>query len=141
MSAPAADSLRHAAPDTYIVLDDDDRIRHVSPPLHENLGRWIGHVLWDHLPRAREVYGPAFDAARSSGEPVEAVVFYSGRVKRLTVIPAEDGLAVHVERLAELDVTSLGTLTLSLERIASALADPASAPHDPRAPASLRALP
>jgi hypothetical protein len=137
---PAAE-LRHAVPDTYIVLDGDDRIRHVSPPLHDDFGRWLGHVLWDHLPAAREVYGPTFEAARSSGKSVQSVVFYSGRVKRLTVIPAEDGLAVHVERLAELDVTSLGTLTLSLERIASALGDQASGPHDSRAPASLRALP
>ena len=96
------------------MLDADDRITHVSPHLHHDLGSWLGHVLWDHLPGAREVYGPCFDEARSSGQPVESVVFYSGRVKRLTVIPAADGLAVHVERLAELDVTSLGTLTRSL---------------------------
>ena len=96
------------------MLDGDDRITHVSPHLHHELGSWLGHVLWDHLPGAREIYGPCFDEARSSGQPVESVVFYSGRVKRLTVIPAADGLAVHVERLAELDVTSLGTLTRSL---------------------------
>jgi hypothetical protein len=98
-------------------------------------------VLWDHLPGAREIYGPCFDEARSSGQPVESVVFYSGQVKRLTVIPAADGLAVHVERLAELDVTSLGTLTRSLLQIEAALAGRASGRHDRRAPGSLRALP
>jgi hypothetical protein len=140
VSTPAAD-VRKAAPDAYVVLDDDDRITHVSPPLQSDLGRWMGHVLWDHLPGAKEIYGPSFDEARASGLPVEAIVFYSGRIKRLTVIPATDGLAVHVERLAELDVTSLGTLMRSLERIEVLLGARASVPHDRRAHASLRSLP
>jgi hypothetical protein len=133
--------VRHAAPEAFVVLNAEDRITHVSTPLHGALGHWIGHVLWDHLPGAKEVCGPTFDAARSSGEPVQSVVFYAGRVERLTVIPERDDIAVHIERLAELDVTSLATLTLSLEQIANVLADPASAPHDSRAPASLQALP
>ena len=137
----AAEALRSGTPDPYIVLDAEDRITHVSPHLHHDLGSWLGHALWDHLPGAREVYGPCFDEARSSGQPVESVVFYSGRVKRLTVIPAADGLAVHVERLAELDVTSLGTLTRSLAQIEAALAGRASGRHDPPGRASPRALP
>ena len=141
MSSPAVEALRHAAPDAYIVLDDEDRITHASAPLHEDFGRWIGHVLWDHLPGARDVYGPTFDEARASGSPVESVVFYSGRVKRLTVIPGPDGLAVHVERLAQVDVTTLATLTASLAQIEAALAGRASAQPDSRAHASLRALP
>lgn len=141
MSSPAVDALRHAAPDAYIVLDDDDRVTHVSSRLHDDLGRWIGHVLWEHLPGARDVYGPTFDEARASGRPVESVVFYSGRVKRLTVIPGPDGLAVHVERLAEVDVTTLATLTASLAHIEAALAGRASVQRDSPAHASLRALP
>lgn len=127
--------------DLYVVLDGEDRLSYVSAGLQAELGRWIGHVLWDHLPGAREVYGPCFDAARASGEPVEQLVYYSGRVKRLTAIPALDGLAVHVERLATLDVRTLGTLAESLERIAEALGAPEPVRHDSRAPASLRALP
>ena len=141
MSPPAVDALRHAAPDAYIVLDDEDRIAHVSARLHDDFGRWIGHVLWQHLPGAREVYGPTFDEARSSGRPVESVVFYSGRVKRLTVIPGPDGLAVHVERLAQVDVTTLATLTASLAQLEAVLAGRASAQPDSPARASLRALP
>jgi hypothetical protein len=137
----AVDALRHAASDAYVVLDADDRIAHVSPRLHDELGRWIGHVLWEHLPGAREVYGPAFDEARSTGKPVQSTVFYSGRVKRLTVIPGPDGLAVHVERLAEIDVTSLATLTASLARIEAELAGRECERLDSRAPVSLRALP
>jgi hypothetical protein len=141
VSSPAIDETRTTAPDTYVVLDDDDRIVHVSAPFHDAMGHWLGHVLWDHLPGAREVYGPHFEDARHTQEPVVAVVFYTGRVKRLTIIPAADGLAVHVERLEALDVTTLGTLMRSLERIERVLAGPACAQPDPRSPASLRALP
>lgn len=127
--------------DLYVVLDAEDRVSYVSAGLQDELGRWVGHVLWDHLPGAREIYGPCFDAARASGETVVQLVYYSGRAKRLTAIPAEDGLAVHVERLATLDVTTLGTLGESLERIAEALGAPGPVRHGPRARASLRALP
>lgn len=141
MSSPAVDALRHAASAAYVVLDDDDRITHVSAPLHDDLGHWVGHVLWDHLPGARDGYGPTLDEARSSGRPVDSIVYYSGRVMRLTAIPGADGLALHVECLAELDVTTLGTLTRSLARIEAALADRASARSDSPARASLQALP
>jgi len=125
----------------YIVLDEDDRIVQVSPGLHEELGRWLGQVLWDHLPEAADVYGTYFEDARSTGRTVESIVYYAGRVKRLTAIPAPDGLVVHVERLAELDVRTLGTLTASLRRIEALLAGPASEQLDPPARASLQALP
>jgi len=137
----AVDALRSAAPEAYFVLDDDDRVLHVSLEFHDTRGRGVGHVLWDHLPRAREIYEPYFVEARATGQPIEAVIFYAGRLKRLLVIQGGDGLAVHVENVGELDVTSLGTLTRSLERIATALADPVSAQRDSRARASLRALP
>jgi hypothetical protein len=137
----AVDALRSSAPDAYFVLDDDDRVLHVSLEFHDTRGSGVGHVLWDHLPHAREIYEPYFVEARATSQPVEAVIFYAGRLKRLLVIPGGDGLAVHVENIVELDVTTLGTLTRSLERIASALGPPASAQHDSRAHGSLRALP
>ena len=139
MTAVAAP--RAPTTDLYVVLDDHDRIVSVSPRLRDDLGHWLGHVLWDHVPAAKEICGPCFDEARASGQPVETVVLYSGRVRRLTAIPAADGLAVHGERLAELDVTSLGTLMQSLARIEAVLADRASAQPDSPARASLRALP
>jgi hypothetical protein len=131
----------HAARLAYLVLDDEDRIAYVSSTLHAELGRWVGHVLWEHLPGARDVYSPTFDEARTTAQRVESVVFYGGRVKRLTAIPGPDGLAVHVERLAELDLTSLATLTRSLETIENELGDRASARHGRPARASLQALP
>jgi hypothetical protein len=137
----APTSRQHAPESRYVVLDDEDRITYVSRGLQDELGRWLGHVLWDHLPEAKEIYGPVFDEARASGQEVERVVFYSGRAKRLTAVPAADGLAVHVERLATLDVTTLGTLAESLEAIAEALGARESERSDSRAPGSLRALP
>lgn len=65
MSSPAVGAVKGAAGDAYVVLDDHDRIVHVSSALHSDVGHWAGHVLWDHLPGAREVYGPCFDEARS----------------------------------------------------------------------------
>jgi hypothetical protein len=135
------DSLRSTAPDAYFVLDESDRILHVSREFHDTRGRGVGHVLWDHLPRAREVYGPHFAEARATGRPVEATIFYAGRLKRLLAIPGGDGLAVHVENLVELDVTSLATLTRSLEQLDAVLADRASERPDRRSHASLQALP
>jgi hypothetical protein len=127
--------------DLYIVLDPDDRISYVSAGLQDELGRWVGHVIWHHLPKADSVYGPLFEEARATGRTVEAVVFYAGRVKRLTAIPAADGLAVHVERLEALDVRTLGTLAESLDRVARVLGAPAHAQPDSPARGSLRALP
>jgi len=140
-SAPLARSDPPAASELYVVLDSDDRLSYVSVGLKDELGGWIGHVLWDHLPGAREIYGPGFEEARSTGQAVERVVFYAGRAKRLTAIPAPDGLAVHIERLAALDVRTLGTLAQSLARIAEALGARELAQPDSPARASLRALP
>ena len=129
-------------PDTsYIVLDSEDRIVRVSLDRYEALAHWVGDVFWDHLPEAPEIFGPCFAEARITGRTVESLFFYAGRLKRLTAIPALDGLAVHVELLGELDVTTLGTLTESLAQVEAALAGRASEPHDSRAPASLQALP
>ena len=141
MSAAADAALRASAPEAYTVLDDDDRIVHLSAPYHDTRGRGVGHVFWDSLPHAREVYEPHFAEARATGRPVDAVVFYAGRLKRLLVIPGRDGLAVHVENLVELDVTSLETLTRSLAQVDAVLADRASGRPDRRSRGSLRALP
>jgi hypothetical protein len=141
VTGEAVDGLRCTAPDAYVVLDDDDRVIHLSPPFHDTRGRGVGHIFWDHLPGAREIYGPHLAEARDTGRPVEAVIFYAGRLKRLLAIPGTDGLALHVENLVELDVTSLGTLTRSLQQLDVELAGRASGLHDQRSRASLRALP
>lgn len=125
----------------YFVLDADDRVIQVGRDLHDQLGPFLGHVLWEHMPDAEPLYAPGFAEARRVGEAVEFPAFYRGRAKRLRAVPAGDTLAVHVERVLELDATTLGTLSESLRQIEAALADRASEPHDLRVPASLQALP
>ncbi len=125
----------------YVVLDHEDRVVQVGPDLQDQMAPFLGHVLWEHIPDAEPLYGPGFAEARRIGRPVEFPVFYRGRAKQLRAVPTGDKLAVHVERLAELDVRSLGTLAASLRRIEAALETQASALLDPRPPASPQALP
>ncbi len=67
VTTQAVDALRSAAPDAYFVLDDEDRVFHVSLEFHDTRGRGVGHMLWDHLPAARAIYGRRFDEARRPG--------------------------------------------------------------------------
>jgi len=130
-----------SASTAYVVLDANDRLIQVGEALRAQLAPFLGHVLWEHMPDAEPLCGPGFDEARRIGSEVEFPVFYRGRAKRLRAVPAGDMLAVHVERLAELDVTTLGTLRESLLRIEAELPGRGSEQLDRRAPASLRALP
>jgi hypothetical protein len=123
------------------VLDADDRVTYVGPRRHHTSSYFVGQTLWSGLPEAEPLLGPRFAEARSTGEPVEFTVFYAGATTQIRAIPAADGLAVHVERLAELDVRTLATLAESLQRVEDALAARAHVRRDRPAPESLRALP
>ena len=82
MSASAAAAQPHAngPNDLYVLLDADDRISYVSAGLQDELGRWVGHVIWDHLPgripctgrcsrkRARRAVPPNRCLLRGQGE-------------------------------------------------------------------------
>ncbi|OFW71708.1 MAG: hypothetical protein A2Y55_00430 [Actinobacteria bacterium RBG_16_68_12] len=123
------------------MLDHEDRVVQVGPDLQDQMAPFLGHVLWEHIPDAEPLYGPGFAEARRIGRPVEFPVFYRGRAKQLRAVPTGDTIAVHVERLAELDVRSLGTLAASLRRIEAELAAREPAPLDLRAHGSPQALP
>jgi hypothetical protein len=125
----------------YFVLDEDDRVTYVGPRRDHAASHFVGQTLWSGLPEAEPLLGPRFAEARSTGEPVEFTVFYAGATTQIRAIPAADGLAVHVERLVELDVRTLATLAESLQRIEDALAARAHVRRDRRAAESLRALP
>ncbi|HEU0248154.1 MAG TPA: hypothetical protein VFR38_13815 [Gaiellaceae bacterium] len=130
-----------SASTAYVVLDANDRVIQVGEDLRDQLAPFLGHVLWEHMPGAEPLCGPGFDEARRIGSEVEFPVFYRGRAKRLRAVPAGETLAVHVERLAELEVTTLGTLRESLLRIEAELPARGSGQLDRPAPSSLRALP
>jgi hypothetical protein len=124
-----------------VVLDANDRVIQVGEGIRDQLAPFLGHVLWEHMPDAEPLFGPGFDEARRRGAEVEFPVFYRARAERLRAVPVGDTLAVHIEHLPELDVTTLGTLKESLLRIEAELSAPASERLDRRAHASLRALP
>jgi hypothetical protein len=139
MSGPA--DRPEPAGDDYVLLDPEDRIVRVGPALDAAMGPFVGQSLWERLPGAQPVYGPRFDEARRTGETVEFTVFYAAQLKRIRATPVGAELVVHVTRIRELDVTSLGTLAASLREMTSELTDPRPGPPDRPAPASLRALP
>lgn len=125
----------------YFVLDDEDRVVAVGPRREYADNPFLGHVLWSRLPGAEPLLRPRFDEARRTGQEVEFTTFYAGRTKHIKLIPAADGLAVHVEQLTVLDVRTLATLAQSLKRVEAELDARAREQLDPPAPASLQALP
>jgi len=125
----------------FYVVDAGDRLVQVSDGLRETMTPFLGNSLWECFPRADEIFGGHFDEARESECEVEFKTFYAGAAMRLRVVPAGESLTVYPERLVEVNVRTLGTLTESLQRIEAALADPTSEQPDPPARASLRALP
>ena len=101
----------------------------------------MGNSLWECLPRAQDLFGESFDDARASGREVEFTTFYAGTAMRLRIVPAGETLTVFPERLAEVNLRTLGTLAESLRRIEQELGAREPAPPDPPARGSLRALP
>jgi hypothetical protein len=125
----------------YLLLDEDDRIVRVGPALFESMSPFVGHVLWERIPHARELYKPHFDEARRAKRVVEFTSFYAAELKRIRAIPFGTDLTVYVERVRRLDVTTLETLEESLRAMTCALERQSSEPHDPRERGSLKALP
>jgi hypothetical protein len=120
-------------------VDQHDRIVKACDE-HDAMTAFLGHSLWEYLPQAEPILGPYFDHARSSGQEVEAAIFYGGALVELRIVPSRLDLAVIVTRRVLLDVSTLGTLAASLVSIEVELG--ARAPSRPGrpAPASRRAL-
>jgi hypothetical protein len=127
--------------ETYYVLDAEDCVVRVVGSLRRTLHPFLGHSIWEATPRSEALFSPHFERARATGEEVEFVAFYSGRLAHRRVVPSGDTLTVFVTVLRELDVRTLGRLAASLRAIEDELADRASARPGPRSPASLQALP
>jgi hypothetical protein len=125
----------------FFVLDAEDRIVQVSEKYHENMGRFLGHPVWEYLPRAEFLLRPLLEEARRTGRPVATTVFYAGRTVDLRIIPSGKSLAIHPRSRTELNVRTLATLAESLSRIEAELDAREPGRRDPPAPASLQALP
>jgi hypothetical protein len=125
----------------FFVLDAEDRIVQVSEKYHENMGPFLGHPLWEFLPRAEFLFRPHLEEARRTGRPVESTIFYAGRTVDLRIVPSGESLAIHPTSRTELNVRTLATLAESLSRIEAELDAREPERRDPPAPASLQALP
>lgn len=127
--------------DSVYTLDADDRITQVSGPIHERLGRYVGHSFWEASPHARELFERYFTEARETGAEVEFTALYSGYVARRRIVPSGRALTIHVTSLDGLDVRTLATLSGSLRAIEGELAGRESARPGRRSRGSLQALP
>ncbi len=143
MSAePLGERAVLSPPKTYhFVLDDDDRITYVWPELGNAMAPFVGRVIWELLPGAEGLLLHPFDEARRTRREVKFTTFYAGRFNSIRVMPAADGLAVHVEQLGALNLRTLSTLAESLRRIEAELVARESEPRGPQAPSSRQALP
>jgi hypothetical protein len=125
----------------FFVIDADDVIVQVSEEYHGSMGRFLGHSLWEYLPRAELLVRPHLERARHAGEEVESTIFYAGGTVELRVVPAGARLTVYTTRRTELNVRTLGTLAESLRSIERELAAREPVRHDRPALGFLQALP
>jgi hypothetical protein len=108
---------------------------------HQGMAAFLGHSLWEYLPRAEHALRPHFDEARRTGAVVEAALFYAGWLLDARIVPAGQYLAVQVTHHAALDVSCLRTLAASLRSIEEELAARSPGRRDRPGLASRRALP
>ena len=124
----------------FFVIDANDVIVQVSEEYQGSMGHFLGHPLWEYLPRAELLFRPHLEQARRTGEEVESMIFYAGGTVELRVVPAGESLTVYTARCTELNVRTLGTLAESLRSIERELAAREPAQPDRPALGSLRAL-
>lgn len=120
-------------------VDQDDRIVQTCDR-NEGMAAFLGHPLWEYLPRAEPMLRPYFDEARRFGREVEATIFYAGVLFVLRIAPSRENLTVSVTRRVELDVSTLATLAASLGSIEAELGARAPSRLGRPALASRRAL-
>ena len=106
-----------------IVVDRDYRIVDVSQAADPMFGHLLGQNLWEHFPRARSVFLPYYEAARNTGESIEFVQFFDGRLMRVSAVLKDVGLAVSWKVLRMLDTSTIETLRHSLRDVVSDLAE------------------
>jgi hypothetical protein len=106
-----------------LVVDEEYRIVDVSAAAHPVLGHLLGQNVWEHFPRARSLFLPHYEEARGTGESVEFVQFYDGKLLRVSAIPRDRGLAVSWMVLRMVDVSTIETLRQSLRDIVADLAE------------------
>jgi hypothetical protein len=115
-----------------LVLDADYRIVEIGSALEDGYAHVQGHVLWDVESELRPLLQPSFEKAWRTGEAVEFVVFFGGRLVEVDAHVVRDRLRVSWEILHRLDVLTLDRLKASLEEamaIMDGVARPRSRPQ------------
>lgn len=103
-----------------MVLDADYRIVEIGPAFEAGYGHLRDQSLWEVEPEARAIFGPHYEKAWRTGEPVEIVEFFMGRVVRVVAVARAGRLQLTWEVLHRLDILTLEGLQASLqEAIAS----------------------
>lgn len=122
----------------YLVLDESYTVVEVREPARAEFGRLLGRNLWDYFPGAEPLFGPHYEEAWSTGEPIEFVQFYEGSVARVRAHVRNGRLELSWELLAQLDTLTLEGLRSSVAQAISALEECESAARLERAPRALR---
>lgn len=97
-----------------------------------------GLILWDTFPGSRDVYEAVYEKCWAEGS-VDQVVFGAGHLVRVIgTVASENEMLIEWETLAEIDVTTLASLQLSLAQIQCLLEIQVGARSGPSAAPTLR---
>lgn len=107
----------------FVILDEGNRIVEVGPAARAGFESLLGANVLDAFPGSQPVFGPYYEKARRTGQPVEFGQFYEGRALRVRAVPGPRGLTVTWATIGILDVLTLDGLRASLESILDALSD------------------
>jgi hypothetical protein len=99
----------------HLVLDADYRIVEIGPAYEASYGHLRDRSLWDAEPEARPVFQPYYEIAWRTGEPVELVQFFNGRLVRIEAVAREGRLQIFWEVLHRIDILTLDGLRSSLQ--------------------------
>jgi hypothetical protein len=105
----------------FVVLDDANRVVEVGSAAGADFERLLGESVLDAFPGSEPIFGPYYEQARDSGEPIAFAEYYDGYVLRLTAAPGPNGLTVTWETLGRLDVLTLDGLRASLAAVVERL--------------------
>lgn len=105
----------------FVVLDDANRIVEVGSAARDGFEALLGENVLDAFPGSEPIFGPYYEQARETGEPVVFAEYFDGYVLRLSAVPGPNGLTVTWETLERLDVLTLDGLRASLASVVERL--------------------
>lgn len=104
-----------------LVLDADYVVVEVGEPALAEFGHLVGRNVWEAFPGSEPYFRPYYEKARRTGEPLEFVQFFEGRLGHLHVFPHGDLLDVSWDILVTVDTLTLDGLRASMDRARAVL--------------------